>query len=180
MQSATFACPPAPVFRVPALRFKRPTPAVRRLTVASATPDSNGSNAAAIEPLKYEHILLAILDSNPLLSSASRGALQTAATLATQHSSKITVMFVDEAGQKVSQQRLELVQGALLSRGLKASFVEEEVEKESVGKGSVAVGEVADNIEADLVVVATAAVHEKHVDANLLAEFVGCPILLLP
>ena len=28
--------------------------------------------------------------------------------------------------------------------------------------------------------VAAAAVHEKHVDANLLAEFVGCPIMMLP
>lgn len=27
---------------------------------------------------------------------------------------------------------------------------------------------------------AAAAVHEKHVDANLLAEFVPCPVLLLP
>lgn len=48
-------------------------------------------------------------------------------------------------------------------RGLQASFVEEEVEAASVGKGSVAVGEVADNIEADLVVLSTAAIHEKHV-----------------
>jgi hypothetical protein len=54
------------------------------------------------------------------------------------------------------------------------------VEAASVGKGSVAVGEVADNIEADLVVLSTAAIHEKHVDGNLLAEFVPCPVLLLP
>ena len=44
----------------------------------------------------------------------------------------------------------------LLQRGLEPSFVEEEVEAASVGKGSVAVGEVADNLEADLVVVAAA------------------------
>ena len=68
----------------------------------------------------------------------------------------------------------------LVSRGLEASFVEEEVEAASVGKGSVAVGEVADNIDADLVVLSTAAIHEKHVDANLLAEFVPCPVLMLP
>ena len=61
--------------------------------------------------MKYEHILLAILDSNPLLSSASRSALQTAAGLATQNASKLTVMFVDEAGQKVGSQRLQMVQG---------------------------------------------------------------------
>ena len=41
------------------------------------------------EPLKYDHILLAILDSNPVLSTASRTALVTAATLATQNASKL-------------------------------------------------------------------------------------------
>ena len=68
-----------------------------------------------------------------------------------------TVMFVDEAGQQVSQQRLQLVQAELQRRDLTdVSFVEEEVEAASVGKGSVAVGEVADSVSADLVVLSTA------------------------
>ena len=50
----------------------------------------------------------------------------------------------------------------------------------SLGKGSVAVGEVADSLEADLVVISSAAVHEKRADANLLAEFVPCPVLMIP
>ena len=58
-------------------------------------------------------------------------------------------------------------------------FLEEEVEH-SGGKGSVAVGEAADTTEADLVVIPSAAIHERHLDANLLAEFVPCPMLLLP
>jgi hypothetical protein len=41
-------------------------------------------------------------------------------------------------------------------------------------------GDVADEIRADLVVLHSEAVHAKHVDANLLAEFVPCPVLLLP
>lgn len=41
-------------------------------------------------------------------------------------------------------------------------------------------GDVADQVEADLVVMSSEAVHAKHVDANLLAEFVPCPVLLLP
>lgn len=41
-------------------------------------------------------------------------------------------------------------------------------------------GEAADSVGADLVVLSTAVVHEKHVDANLLAEFVPAPVLLLP
>lgn len=44
----------------------------------------------------------------------------------------------------------------LLSRGVEATFVEEQVEAASVGKGSAAVGEVADSVEADLVVLSTA------------------------
>ena len=48
------------------------------------------------------------------------------------------------------------------------------------GKGSVAVGEVADSLSADLVVLSSEAVHAKRADANLLAEFVPCPVLLLP
>ncbi|KAI3438045.1 hypothetical protein D9Q98_000488 [Chlorella vulgaris] len=155
--------------------------AVRRRSIAaSATTPSPSSNGAQVEGLKYDHILLAILDSNPVLSTASRTALVTAAAIATQNSSKLTVMFVDEEGQTVSGQRLQLVQGELLSRGVEATFVEEQVEAASVGKGSAAVGEVADSVEADLVVLSTAAVHDKHVDANLLAEFVPCPVLLLP
>ena len=56
----------------------------------------------------------------------------------------------------------------------------EEVVEPSLGKGSVAVGEVADSLEADLVVISSAAVHEKRADANLLAEFVPCPVLMIP
>jgi hypothetical protein len=44
----------------------------------------------------------------------------------------------------------------------------------------VAIGDAADNFEADLVVMSTNVVHEKHVDANLLAEFVPAPVLFLP
>jgi phosphoribosylformimino-5-aminoimidazole carboxamide ribonucleotide (ProFAR) isomerase len=56
----------------------------------------------------------------------------------------------------------------------------EETVEAGGGRGAVAVGEAADSIGADLVVVASAAVHDKHVDANLLAEMVDAPVLLLP
>lgn len=58
-------------------------------------------------------------------------------------------------------------------------FVERQ-NQPNVGQGSVAVGDVADQLDADLVVLPSEAVHSKHVDANLLAEFVPCPVLLLP
>lgn len=52
--------------------------------------------------------------------------------------------------------------------------------EKSMESGSVLVGDVADEIAADLVLVSSEAVHTKQVDANLLAEFVPCPVLLLP
>lgn len=61
--------------------------------------------------IKYEHILLAILDSNPHLSTASRTALATAAGLAAQNNSKLTVCFVDELGKKLNGERLTGIQG---------------------------------------------------------------------
>lgn len=41
-------------------------------------------------------------------------------------------------------------------------------------------GDVADEIAADMVMLSSEAVHAKHVDANQLAEFLSCPVLLLP
>ena len=73
-----------------------------------------------------------------------------------------------------------MVQQQLQDRGLVNVKILEESIEHSSGKGSVAVGEAADEVDADLVVLSTAAVHEKHVDANLLAEFVNAPVLLLP
>jgi hypothetical protein len=41
-------------------------------------------------------------------------------------------------------------------------------------------GDVADEVAADMVVVSSEAIHAKYVDANQLAEFVSCPLLVLP
>ncbi|GAB4819110.1 hypothetical protein N2152v2_006156 [Parachlorella kessleri] len=93
---------------------------------------------------------------------------------------RFTIVFVDEQGKKLNGQRLSRVQGELMQFGIESyDTLEEEIEP-SVGKGSVAVGDVADQVEADLLVLSTDAIHSKHVDANLLAEFVPCPVLLLP
>ena len=54
---------------------------------------------------------------------------------------------------------------------------------ERLGEGSMStaiIGEVADDLNLDLVVMSMDAIHSKHVDANLLAEFIPCPVLLLP
>lgn len=47
-------------------------------------------------------------------------------------------------------------------------------------KPTAIIGEVADDLDLDLVVMSMEAIHSKHVDANLLAEFIPCPVLLLP
>jgi hypothetical protein len=61
-----------------------------------------------------------------------------------------------------------------------AGCADAEILEKTMESGSVLVGDVADEIEADLVLVSSEAVHTKQVDANLLAEFVPCPVLLLP
>lgn len=69
----------------------------------------------------------------------------------------------------------------VLARSLHEAGCEDaEILEKSMESGSVLVGDVADEIAADLVLVSTEAVHTKQVDANLLAEFVPCPVLLLP
>ena len=70
---------------------------------------------------------------------------------------------------------------ALSCRSLHEAGCEKaDILEKSMESGSVLVGDVADEIEADLVLISSEAVHTKQVDANLLAEFVPCPVLLLP
>ncbi|CAN1274105.1 hypothetical protein LINPERPRIM_LOCUS15276 [Linum perenne] len=47
-------------------------------------------------------------------------------------------------------------------------------------KPTAIIGEVADDLNLDLVVIRMEAIHSKHVDANPLAEFIPCTVLLLP
>ena len=54
---------------------------------------------------------------------------------------------------------------------------------ERLGEGSkltAIIGDVADELNLDLVVISMEAIHTKHIDANLLAEFIPCPVILLP
>jgi hypothetical protein len=54
---------------------------------------------------------------------------------------------------------------------------------ECLGEGrkpTAIIGEVADKLELDLVVLSMEAIHSKHVDGNLLSEFIPCSVLLLP
>ena len=126
----------------------------------------------------WEHVLAVL--ANSAVSSASRNALNTAAGLALSSSGRLTVMFLDDQGVEIDQSRVAKLREELESVGLgKVDVIEERIEPSS-GQGSVAVGEAADTVAADLVVMSTQTVHEKHVDGNLLAEFVPSALLLLP
>ncbi|GLI67709.1 hypothetical protein VaNZ11_011977 [Volvox africanus] len=129
--------------------------------------------------LQYNRLLLTILDANPFLSDGSRTAVATAALLAKQYRSKVTVLVVDEPGTENTDptRRLESISWHLKDRGCEDFEV---VERAITSPASVLVGDVADEISADMVVLSSEAVHAKHVDANQLAEFVSCPVLLLP
>eukprot|EP00897_Mesotaenium_endlicherianum_P000733 jgi/Mesen1/10660/ME000009S10452 len=129
----------------------------------------------------YKHILVPVMDSNPYLSEATRQALAMAAQIAKVHGSKITVIVIDasereqikEHDVKMSNIRWHLGEGGFQEFNL--------MEKLGEGKKPAAViGEVADDMGQDLVVFSMEAIHTKHVDANLLVEFVPCPVLLLP
>ncbi|KAH7850487.1 hypothetical protein Vadar_033743 [Vaccinium darrowii] len=47
-------------------------------------------------------------------------------------------------------------------------------------KPTAIISEIAEDMSLDLVVMSMEAIHSKHVDANLLAEFIPFPVLLLP
>lgn len=127
----------------------------------------------------WSHVMVALVDANPSLSTASRTALQQGARLA-MGEGKLTVLILNDQGKEEDPERMTKLKSELEGIGLKNVEVVEESIEHSTGKGSVAIGDAADNFEADLVVMSTNVVHEKHVDANLLAEFVPAPVLFLP
>lgn len=149
--------------------------ATRRLECKSSEAQGNVETA---RHGPWEHVLAVL--ANSAVSSASRNALNTAAGLALSSSGRLTVMFLDDQGIEIDQSRVAKLREELESVGLgKVDVIEERIEPSS-GQGSVAVGEAADTVAADLVVMSSQTVHEKHVDGNLLAEFVPSALLLLP
>lgn len=183
------------------------TRVARRRHYLSVTAASTSEEASTTrqDRLSYDHLLLTILDSNPDLSSSSWQAVATAADLATLHNGRVTVLVVDEqvsqpgaapspsgdpqeqqegADQGKLQQQASKIANTLTQMGIQFQILERQVvgsqAKDAEGRSSVVVGEVADEVEADLLVLHSQAVHQKCLDANLLAEFVSCPVLLLP
>lgn len=139
------------------------------------SPEQNSTSS-----LQYKHVLLAILDANPYLSDGSRQAVATAAELSQLYRGKVTVLVIEEPGTDSGPQskaKLDSISWHMKERGCSEFEV---LEKFIQSPSSVLVGDIADELKADLLVLSSEAVHAKHVDANQLAEFVSCPIMLLP
>lgn len=129
----------------------------------------------------FKHLLLPITDTNPYLSEGTRQAAATAAALAKKYGADITVVVIDER-QKESLPEHETQMSSIRWHLAEGGFQEFKL-LERLGEGSkptAIIGEVADDLSLDLVVISMEAIHSKHVDANLLAEFIPCPVLLLP
>ncbi|KAL5706411.1 hypothetical protein ACHQM5_024581 [Ranunculus cassubicifolius] len=130
---------------------------------------------------QFKHVLLPITDKNPYLSEGTRQAIATAAALAKTYEADLTVVVIDENPKeslpehdtKLSSIRWHLSEGGFQEFRL--------LEKLGEGnKPTAIIGEVADDLNLDLVVISMEAIHSKQVDANLLAEFIPCPVILLP
>jgi len=127
--------------------------------------------------MTFKYVLLPVIDSNPYLCEGTKQAAATVAKLARDSGCKVTVLMIDKKAEdgdpavKEETIRWHLNEGGCTDYDL--LHREEE-------KPSVAVGDVADDLECDLVVLSAEAVHGGLVDANLLAEFVPCPIFMIP
>lgn len=158
------------------------SPVVKRAALkARAEVQESGDGTAAAYLTQFKHVLLPITDSNPYLTDGTRQAVATTTALAKKYGAEITVVVIDENSRdtiadhdaRLSSIRWHLAQGGFEEFGL--------MERLGEGKKPTAViGEVADDMNLDLVVISMESIHSKHVDGNLLAEFIPCPVLLLP
>ncbi|XP_010550482.1 PREDICTED: uncharacterized protein LOC104821342 [Tarenaya hassleriana] len=141
------------------------------------------SREAEVSPVEdtfsnFKHLLLPVTDRNPYLSEGTRQAAATTTSLAKKYGADITVVLIDE--QKSDSLPEHETQVSSIRWHLSEGGFKEFRLLERLGGGKKPVGEVADDLSLDLVVMSMEAIHSKHVDANLLAEFIPCPVLLLP
>ncbi|CAL9050144.1 unnamed protein product [Musa banksii] len=153
----------------------------RSKSKARAQMHESGSALAADALTSVKHVLLPITDRNPYLSEGTRQAAATTTALAKKYGANITVVVIDdkpkesipEHDAQLSSIRWHLSEGGFKEFGL--------MERLGEGKMPTAIiGEIADDLNLDLVVLSMEAIHSKYVDGNLLAEFIPCPVLLLP
>ncbi|KAI4327774.1 hypothetical protein L6164_020198 [Bauhinia variegata] len=148
---------------------------------AKAKPHEPEVSVASDPFTQFKHLLLPITDRNPHLSEGTRQAISTTTALAKMHGADITVVVIDEQ-QKESlpehETQLSSIRWHLSEGGFKDYSLLERLGEGS--KPTAIIGDVADDLNLDLVVLSMEAIHTKHIDANLLAEFIPCPVMLLP
>ncbi|KAL6529948.1 hypothetical protein OROMI_028593 [Orobanche minor] len=150
------------------------------LSVRSA-PQEFGSSPLVDTFTEFRQLLLPIVDRNPYLTDGTKQATTTAAALAKKYGAEITVIVIDEKEKgTVTEHEAQI---ASIRWHLSEGGFQEFKLLERLGEGNkptAIIGEVADEMNMDLVIMSMEAIHSKHVDANLLAEFIPCPVLLLP
>ncbi|KAJ7953167.1 Rossmann-like alpha/beta/alpha sandwich fold containing protein [Quillaja saponaria] len=149
---------------------------------AKAKPQEPEVSVATDAFTQFKHLLLPITDRNPYLSEGTRQAIATTTALAKKYGADITVVVIDEKQKESLPEHEKQISG--IHWHLSEGGFEEYKMLERLGEGgnkpTAIIGEVADDLNLDLVVISMEAIHTKHVDANLLAEFIPCPVMLLP
>ncbi|KAL0332441.1 UNVERIFIED_CONTAM: hypothetical protein Scaly_2145600 [Sesamum calycinum] len=155
-------------------------PWARGWTLKSKPEESEASPVAETFN-DFKQLLLPVIDRNPYLTDGTKQATATTAALAKKYGAEITVVVIDEKEKEtLSQHEAQL---ASIRWHLSEGGFQEFKLLERLGEGNkptAIIGEVADEMNMDLVIMSMEAIHSKHVDANLLAEFIPCPVLLLP
>ncbi|XP_042507666.1 uncharacterized protein LOC122083824 [Macadamia integrifolia] len=139
------------------------------------------ANLVADAFTNFKHVLLPITDRNPYLSEGTRQAAATTAALAKKYGADITVAVIDEKPKDTLTEhdtQLSSIRWHLSEGGFQEFRLIERLGEGN--KPTAIIGEVADDLNLDLVVMSMEAIHSKHIDANLLAEFIPCPVILLP
>ncbi|XP_020585538.1 uncharacterized protein LOC110028140 [Phalaenopsis equestris] len=146
-----------------------------------AEQQESGASLAADAFANIKHVLLPITDRNPYLSEGSRQAAATTASLAKKYGADITVVVIDDKPKESildHESQLSSIRWHLSEGGFSEFRLLERLGEEKMPTSVI--GEVADDLNLDLVVLSMEAIHSKQVDGNLLAEFIPCPVLLLP
>ncbi|KAL3031698.1 hypothetical protein AAZX31_02G043100 [Glycine max] len=158
---------------------------------AKAKPQELAVTVASDAFTQFKHLLLPITDRNPYLSESTRQAIATTSALAKKYGADITVVVIDE------QQKESLPEHETQLPSIRWHLSEDPSKYNTIicfliltitllerlgdgNKPAAIIGDVADDLNLDLVVISMEAIHTKHIDANLLAEFIPCPVMLLP
>ncbi|XP_051115409.1 uncharacterized protein LOC127240653 [Andrographis paniculata] len=151
------------------------------LLQVKSKPEDSDYTLSTTTFTEFNQLLLPVVDRNPYLSEGTKQATATTAALAKKYGAEITVVVIDEKEKETLTQHD--TQLASIRWHLSEGGFQEFKLLERLGEGNkptAIIGEVADDMNMDLVIMSMEAIHSKKVDANLLAEFIPCPVILLP